>query len=75
MLWLVSLPSRSSCADFRSATIDTTLATQRSVVREYSKDIPVIQNLDFVHTDPRIVLPKGNRVRINNNQKRIFLTY
>lgn len=46
-----------------------------SVVREYNKDIPVVQNLDFGHTDPQIVLPKGNRVRIDNNQKRIFLTY
>ena len=45
------------------------------VVREYNKDIPVVQNLDFGHTDPQAVLPKGNRVRIDNDQKKIFLTY
>lgn len=45
------------------------------VVREYNKNIPVIQNLDFGHTDPQAVLPKGGKVRIDNANKKIFLTY
>lgn len=45
------------------------------VVREYNKEIPVIQNLDFGHTDPQVVLPKGNKARINNSDKKIYLTY
>ncbi len=45
------------------------------VVREYNKEIPVIQNLDFGHTDPQAVLPKGGRARIVNDQKKIFLEY
>lgn len=46
-----------------------------SVVREYSKDIPVIQNLDFGHTDPQVVLPNGKMARIESSKKKIFLTY
>lgn len=46
-----------------------------NIVREYSKDIPVIQNLDFGHTDPQVVLPKGNKARISNSEKKIYLTY
>ena len=45
------------------------------VVREYNKKIPVVQNLDFGHTDPQAVLPKGGKARIVNNQKKIFLSY
>lgn len=46
-----------------------------SVVREYNKTIPVIQNLDFGHTDPQAVLPKGKQVRIESEDKKIFLSY
>lgn len=49
--------------------------TVLKVVREYNKEIPVIQNLDFGHTDPQVVLPSGGKVRIDSKQKRIFLHY
>lgn len=58
-------------ANYRQAQRDMVL----SVVREYSQDIPVIQNLDFGHTDPQVPIPKGNRVRIDGKNKKIFLTY
>lgn len=45
------------------------------VVREYNKTIPVIQNLDFGHTDPQIVLPVGQNVRIDSASKKIFANY
>lgn len=44
-------------------------------VREYNKNIPVIQNLDFGHTDPQAVLPKGQKARVVSSEKKIFLTY
>ncbi len=45
------------------------------VVREYNTTIPVVQNLDFGHTDPQIVLPMGRTARVDTDQKKIFLTY
>lgn len=44
------------------------------IVREYS-DIPVVQNLDFGHTDPQVVLPSGGSVRLDSTTKKIFLAY
>lgn len=45
------------------------------IVREYNADIPVIQNLDFGHTDPQAVIPKGGKVRVDSENKRIYLSY
>ena len=45
------------------------------VVREYNKVIPVIQNLDFGHTDPQIAMPLGSKARIDFNTKKIYLNY
>lgn len=45
------------------------------IVREYNLDIPVIQNLDFGHTDPQAVLPKGGKVQVISSSKKILLTY
>ncbi len=45
------------------------------IVREYNADIPVIQNLDFGHTDPQAVMPKGANARIDNEQQKIYLSY
>ena len=45
------------------------------VVREYNTTIPVVQNLDFGHTDPQIVLPMGRTARVDTGRKKIVLTY
>jgi muramoyltetrapeptide carboxypeptidase LdcA involved in peptidoglycan recycling len=45
------------------------------VVREYNRTIPIIQNFDFGHTNPQIVLPSGNRARISSSEQKIFLRY
>lgn len=44
-------------------------------IREYNKNIPIIQNLDFGHTAPQIVLPSGGNVRIDSKSQQIYLTY
>ncbi len=49
--------------------------TVLNVVREYNKHIPVIQNVDFGHTDPQIVLPLGNNARISSTERKIYLAY
>lgn len=54
-------------------------ATQREAIlkaiREYNADIPVVQNLDFGHTDPQILLPLGQTARIDCAHKKIYLSY
>lgn len=56
---------------YRQAQRETVLAT----VREYNATIPVVQNLDFGHTDPQVILPMGRNARVDAAQRKIFLTY
>lgn len=44
-------------------------------VRAYNPSIPVIQNLNFGHTDPQIPMPYGNQIRIDSKEKRIFANF
>ena len=44
-------------------------------VRVYNSTAPIIQNLDFGHTDPQIALPYGKRVRIDSLNKKIFADF
>jgi len=44
-------------------------------VRAYNRRIPIVQNLDFGHTDPQVIVPSGGRARILPTQRRIFFTY
>jgi len=44
-------------------------------VREYNSTIPIVQNLDFGHTAPQIVMPYGGHVRIDAGGQKLFLTY
>lgn len=45
------------------------------VVREYNTDIPIVQNIDFGHTDPQIPMPYGRNVRIDTGAKNIFAEF
>lgn len=45
------------------------------VVREYNPTAPIVQNLDFGHTNPQIPLPYGRNVRILGSKKRIFADF
>lgn len=44
-------------------------------VRLYNKDIPIVQNMDFGHTEPQIPMPYGNKIRIDSKNKRIFAEF
>lgn len=46
-----------------------------SVVREYNKTIPIVQNVDFGHTDPQIVLPIGRTAFLSVVDDKITLQY
>lgn len=43
--------------------------------RSYNKNIPVIQNMNFGHTDPQIPMPYGGRVRIDSGEQKIFVRF
>lgn len=45
------------------------------IVREYNKTVPIIQNMDFGHTDPQICMPYGSKVRILSSEKKIFAEF
>lgn len=46
-----------------------------STVRTYNKITPIVQNINFGHTDPQIPMPYGGRVRIESVDKKIFISY
>lgn len=58
---------------------DTYRAEQRQTVintiRAYNSSIPIVQNLNFGHTDPQIALPVGQSVRVDTASKRIFANF
>lgn len=45
------------------------------IVRQYNKNIPIVQNMDFGHTEPQIPMPYGNMIRIDSESKRIFAEF
>lgn len=44
-------------------------------IRQYNATIPIIQNLDFGHSDPQILLPNGGKIKINTQEKSIRLIF
>ena len=52
---------------------------QRNVIAEtvrmYNKNVPIVQNLDFGHTDPQMPLPYGKNVRLIGARKQIFIDF
>jgi muramoyltetrapeptide carboxypeptidase LdcA involved in peptidoglycan recycling len=58
-------------AEYRKLQRETIVTT----VREYNKIIPVVQNLDFGHTDPQVALPMGKTVKIQGSTQKILLEY
>ena len=58
-------------ATYRAEQRDTVLR----VIRSYNPSVPVVQNMNFGHTDPQIPLPYGSRIRIDSAAKRIFANF
>ncbi|HKJ85940.1 MAG TPA: S66 peptidase family protein [Spirochaetia bacterium] len=61
--------------DYTAADVERLHATVRSIVAdEFARpDLPVVTNVDFGHTDPKMILPIGGRVRVDPVLKRITL--
>lgn len=49
--------------------------TVLTVVRTYNKNIPIVQNLNFGHTDPQIPMPYGGKLRVDSDSRRIFACF
>ena len=62
-------------AEEKAAYRETQRQIILKIIREYNTDIPIVQNLDFGHTDPQILLPMGQKARVTTSDQRIFLTY
>lgn len=45
------------------------------IVRKYNPTIPIVQNLDFGHSDPQIAMPYGTPTRLDSEKKKIFTTF
>lgn len=46
-----------------------------SVVREYNREITIVQNVDFGHTDPQIVLPIGQLTKLSPSNNELTFHY
>lgn len=44
-------------------------------VRRYNTEIPIVQNLDFGHTNPQVPMPYGGKVRIQTDTRQIFAVF
>lgn len=44
-------------------------------IRYYNKTIPIVQNLDFGHTDPQISLPMGRVMKLDSKNKKISVDF
>ena len=58
-------------AEYRREQRETVIKT----VRQYNQTIPIVQNLDFGHTDPQVCMPSGNTCRIDGTNQKIYLIY
>ncbi|MBX3142492.1 MAG: LD-carboxypeptidase [Trueperaceae bacterium] len=44
-------------------------------VRAYNEAAPIVQNLEFGHTDPQVPMPYGGRVRVDAGARRLFVRF
>lgn len=65
---LLNLDERAS---YRKEQQETIVKT----VRAYNKTIPIVQNMDFGHTEPQIPMPYGGIIRIDSQEKRMFAEF
>ena len=56
----------------RTAYVKEQQKTVLETVRTYNKNIPVVQNMNFGHTDPQIPMPYGKTVRIIADKQKIY---
>lgn len=63
--------NRNQREEYRKKQRETIL----KAIRMYNTSVPVVQNLDFGHTDPQIPLPYGMPIRLDSTTKQIFAEF
>ena len=53
----------------------TQRATVRDAIRAYDADLPIVQNLDFGHTHPQVIVPSGGRAVIDADARTVTFDY
>lgn len=77
---LIGRPKAWDFSNQKSATEKAEYSTTQretvvNIVRSYNSKIPIVQNVDFGHTDPQIPIPSGGLTRIDSVNKKLFFTY
>ncbi len=67
--------SQQHSADEKSSYRTEQRQTILDIVRKYNPDVPVVQNMDFGHTDPQFCIPNGQKIRILGETKQIFAQF
>ncbi len=58
-------------AEYRKEQRETITKT----IRNYNKTVPIIQNVDFGHTDPQVPFPYGKKVKIDSINNKITVEF
>lgn len=59
----------------KKSNMTNNLLTQIIKIKKELKDLPIIANVDFGHTDPKITIPIGGTVRIQSSAKNTFIEF
>ncbi len=57
--------------EYRQEQMDTIV----NVVRQYNSEMPIVQNMNFGHTDPQIPMPYGAWCRIDGQAKKVYAQF
>ncbi len=67
--------SKQQSSELKKAYRDRQQETVLRMIRNYNQSIPVVQNMDFGHTDPQVPMPYGNSVSIYPSERRIVACF
>lgn len=67
--------SKQFSPDVRASYREKQRETVVQTIRKYRSDIPIVQNLDFGHTDPQIIVPTSCKAIIDTSNQSIKFQY
>jgi muramoyltetrapeptide carboxypeptidase LdcA involved in peptidoglycan recycling len=62
-------------SDARKKYVEEQRAIVSETVREYNKNAPIVQGMDFGHTDPQTIIPLGRNATIYPEDERVVFDY
>lgn len=78
--FLVGRPKTQEYNDVRESSVRRAYRKEqremiKRIVRRYNETCPIIQNMDFGHTDPQICLPMGGKIFIDTKREEIRVQF